>query len=462
MARFICDDRSQSFLLPPDLRDWLPQNDMAHFVLAACERVGIDAFRVGAGIEGRPQYHPRMMLALLVYCYANGILSSRKIERASYRDIGVRFVAANLQPDHDTIARFRRDNLVAFEAAFVQVLMLAKETGLLAVGTVSIDGTKMDASASKIKTVRYDRAKALRIKLAADIAALTAKAEAADASNEIDPQALPSEIVRREVLKAKLDAAVARLEEDAKSAYEATLPAYQSKKAAYDEKAKARAQRGTAPVPPEDELPPPDAQINLTDPDSKLMRKSKSHEYRQSYNAQAVVDADGSQLILHTDVITTPSDQKSFARVILEMGADKGGVGLPVTVLADAGYACGKQVKILKDNNIDPLVAIGRMMPHRPYDFRPPPGDPGGAKQKPPQAINEVWRIEMKAKLETDDAKALYKKRKQTVEPVFGIIKSVLGMRTFSLRGMEKVKIEWKLIALAYNCKRLAKLGATA
>lgn len=461
MSKFISDDRSQSYLLPPDLRDWLPENDMAHFVLAACERVPLGAFKVGSGIEGRPQYHPRMMLALLVYCYANGILSSRKIERASYRDIGVRFVAANLHPDHDTIARFRRDNLAAFEAAFVQVLMLAKETGLLRVGTVSIDGTKMEASASKIKSVRYDRAKALRGKLAADIAALTAKAEAADASNEIDPQALPSEIARRDVLMTKLDAAVARLEEDAKANYEADLPAYQVRKAAYDEKVNNAKPRGKPPSPPDD-LPPPDAQINLTDPDSKLMRKSKGHEYRQSYNAQAVVDADGSQLILHTDVITTPSDQKSFARVILGMTPDTGGVGLPKTVLADAGYACGKQVKTLKDNGIDPLVAVGRMMPHRPYDFRPPPGDPGGADIKLAQNIKEPWRIDMKAKLETENAKALYKKRKQTVEPVFGIIKSVLGMRSFSLRGIDKVKTEWKLIALAYNCKRLAKLGAIA
>jgi transposase len=461
MSKFISDDRSQTFLLPPDLRDWLPANDMAHFVLAACERVEMAAFKVGAGIEGRPQYHPRMMLALLVYCYANGILSSRRIERATYRDIGVRFVAANLQPDHDTIARFRRNNLAAFEAAFVQVLMLAKETGLLAVGTVSIDGTKIDASASKIKTVRYDRAKALRAKLAVDIAALTAKAEAADASDEIDPQALPAEIARREVLGAKLDAAVVRLKADAKAEYESQLPEYQSKKAAYDEKAKKRQQRGKPPVPPDD-LPPPDAQMNLTDPDSKLMRKSNAHEYRQSYNAQAVVDADGSQLILHTDVVTTPSDQPSFARVILDMDPSKGGVGLPQTVLADAGYASGDQVKALQDKGIDPFVAIARTMLHRPYDFRPPPGDPGGPKDKHHQAIKDPWRIDMKAKLESENGKALYKKRKQTVEPVFGIIKSVLGFRHFSLRGMDKVKTEWKLIALAYNCKRLAKLGATA
>jgi transposase len=460
MAKFISDDRSQSFLLPPDLRDWLPDDDLAHFVIGACERVDMATFGVGRSLEGRPQYHPRMMLALLIYCYANGIFSSRRIERATYRDIGVRFVAANLQPDHDTIAAFRRNNLAAFEAAFVQVLMLAKETGLVRVGTVSVDGTKIDASASKIKTVRYDRGKALRAKLAADIAALTAKAEAADTGDEIDPQALPKEIARREALDAKLDAALARLEADAKADYDAALPAYQSKKAAYDEKAKKRRQRGTAPVPPDDE-PPAESQINLTDHDSKLMRKSNAHEYRQAYNAQAVVDADGSQLILQTDVITTPSDQPSFARIILGMADKAKCIGLPETVLADAGYACGKQVKMLEEAGIKPLVAIGRTMGQRPYDFRPPPGDPGGSTQKPPKSVNDPWRIAMQAKLDTEDGKALYKKRKQTVEPVFGIIKSVLGFRSFSLRGTEKVKTEWKLIALAYNCKRIAKLKAS-
>jgi Transposase DDE domain len=201
--------------------------------------------------------------------------------------------------------------------------------------------------------------------------------------------------------------------------------------------------------------------MNLTDPDSKLMRKSNGHEYRQSYNAQAVVDAEGSQLILHTDVVTTPSDQKSFARVMLGMDAAAGGIGLPQTVLADAGYACGQQVKALQDKGIDPLVAIGRTMAHRPYDFRPPPGEAGGPKDQHHQTIHAPWRIDMKAKLESENGKALYRQRKQTVEPVFGIIKSVLGFRHFNLRGMEKVKTQWKLMSLAYNCKRLAKLAAT-
>jgi transposase len=211
MSNFVPFNRDQSFLLPPDLKEWLPADDLAHFVVAAVDRVPLGQFAVPDRTGGKPQYHPRLMLALLIYCYANGTFSSRRIERASHRDIAVRFVAANLHPDHDTIAAFRRTNTAAIEAAFLQVLLLARESGLLRLGTVSIDGTKIDANASKIRSVRYDRAQELRAKLAADIAALTGQAGAADAADQ-DPQALPKELARREALKAKLDAACARLE----------------------------------------------------------------------------------------------------------------------------------------------------------------------------------------------------------------------------------------------------------
>ena len=297
MSNYVPFNRDQSFLLPPDLKAWLPEDDLAHFVVAAVERVPLGSFLVAGRTGGKPQYHPRLMLALLIYSYANGIFSSRRIERATYRDIGVRFVAANLHPDHDTIAVFRRNNKAAFEAAFVQVLLLARESGLLRVGTVSIDGTKLDANASKIRSVRYDRAKELRSRLAADIAALTAKAEAADAE-DFDPQALPAEIARRETLQAKLDAACARLEAQARAEAEAARPAYEAKQAAYETK---RGRRGRPPVPPDD-TPSPERQSNLTDPDSALMRRSDAHEYRQAYNAQAVVCAEGAQLILATNL----------------------------------------------------------------------------------------------------------------------------------------------------------------
>jgi transposase len=443
MSKFVPFNRDQSFLLPPDLKDWLPEDDVAHFIVAASDRVAMAAFEVPARTGGKPQYHPRLMLALLIYCYANGIFSSRRIERATHRDIGVRFVAANLHPDHDTIAAFRRINKAAFEAAFLQVLLLARASGLLSLGTVSIDGTKLDANASKIRSVRHDRAEELRKKLAADIAELTAKAEAADTEDH-DPQALPAEIARRERLKAKLDAACARLEAEAKARADAERDAYTAKQAAYE----ARGRSGRAPKPP-DETPPAARQTNLTDPDSQLMRKSAAHEYRQAYNAQAVVCAEGSQLIVSTNVLTTPTDQPGFAATILGMEKT---IGLPRTVLADAGYASGAAVAQLEARQIEPLVAIGRTQPHRPYDFRPPP------EPKTQPAIADPWRVAMKAKLESEDGRKRYKIRKQTVEPVFGIIKNVLGFTRFHLRGLQNVACEWMIVALAYNCRRLHPL----
>ncbi|MDQ2804054.1 MAG: IS1182 family transposase, partial [Pseudomonadota bacterium] len=436
MANFIPFNRDQAFLLPPDLKAWLPEDDLAHFIVAAVERVALGLFDVPARAGGKPQYHPRLMLALLVYCYANGLFSSRRIERASYRDIGVRFVAANLHPDHDTIAVFRRNNKAAFEAAFLQVLLLARESGLLHLGTVSIDGTKIDANASKIRSVRYDRAQELRAKLAADIADLTAKAEAADA-DDTDPQALPAELARREALKAKLDAACARLEAEAKAHAEAARPAYEAKQAAYDAKT---GHRGAAPVPP-DPNPPAERQSNLTDPDSALMRRSERHEYRQAYNAQAVVCAEGTQLVLATNLVATTADAPSFAATILAM---ENTIGLPTVVLADTGYASGPAVAALQAAAIEPLVAIGRTQPYRPYDFRPPP------RAKPPRPITEPWRMAMKTKLETEDGRKRYGKRKQSVEPVFGIIKSAIGFVHFHLRGLANVASEWTLITLAY------------
>ena len=445
MANFVSYDRTQGFLLPHDLGEWVADDDLAHFIIEAVERVDIGGFKVNWNGWGKAQYHPRMMLALLVYCYANGIFSSRRIERATHRDVAVRFIAANTHPDHDTIATFRRENKEAFAAGFAQVLMLAKELKLLKLGMVSIDGTKIDANASKIKSVRYDRAKALREHLARDIADLMAQAEAADGQDGCDPQALPKEIARRETLKAKLDEACARLEAEAKAQADDDRKAYEEQQAAYE----ARNRRGGKPKPPDD-TPPPDVQTNLTDPDSKLMRKSMRHEFRQAYNAQAVVDADGSQLILAGTVAQTPSDAPTFEHTITALCDE---VGQPTTVLGDAGFANGDAVENLDARGIEVLVAVSRPVDQRVYDFRPPKPD-----EKPPPEPKAEWRKKMKETLQTDDAKAKYKRRKCTVEPVFGIIKNVLGFNRFFLRGIENVKTEWLLVTLAYNCKRLSNL----
>ena len=228
----------------------MPDDDLAYFILEAVEHIDTSAFHILRTGSGKAQYHPRMMLALLVYCYANGIFSSRKIEQATYRHVSVRFIAVNTHPEHDTIATFRRRNGSAFSAVFEPILLLASQSGLLKVGTVSVDGAKSKANASKIKSIRYDRIQILRKRLAKDIAVLMDKAEAADHAADDDGTRLPEALSRRKTLKAKLDEAAKRLEEEAgKEHDERAAPAVKA-----------------------------DKQINLTDPDSGIMRKSVRHE----------------------------------------------------------------------------------------------------------------------------------------------------------------------------------------
>ena len=446
MSEFVDCERDQAFLLPPDLRDWIPADDLVHFVIEAVDRVDMSAFKVNHRGTGSAQYHPRMMLALLVYCYANGIFSSRRIERASYRDIGVRFVAANRHPDHDTIATFRRENFAAVSESFLQVLLLAKELKLLKVGLVSVDGSKVKASASKHRSVSYARAGELIDQLELEIADLLERAAAADAGGAEDPQALPEEIARRAALRDQLDAARCRLEAQAQARAAAERADYEAKVAARD-KRQGRA-KGKHPKAP-DETPRPDEQSNLSDPDSRLMRKSKTDAYRQAYNAQAVVDAGGSQLILGARVSQCASDRNELVADIEAIPAE---LGLPETALADNGYANGAEVESLAERGIEALVATGAQGRRRPHDFRPTKA------QKPPKEPQADWLKAMAAKLESEEGRALYRLRQQTVEPVFGIIKAVLGFTEFSLRGLDKVAGEWDLVTLAYNCKRLHKL----
>jgi len=443
MSKFVQADRDQPFLLPPDLRDWLPEDDLAHFVLEAVERVPLRRFKVNDRGTGSAQYHPQMMLALLIYCYANGVFGSRRIERASYRDIGVRFVTANCHPDHDTICKFRRENLAAISESFLQVLLMAKELKLLKVGRVSVDGTKMKANASKRRSIRYDRAQELRQQLQLEIKDLLERAERADAEGEADPQQLPEELARRGKLKAKLDAACKHLEQQAKSRAASEQADYERKVAARDKRSGKR--KGKRIKPPKEE-PEGKDQSNLTDADSRLMRKNKRSEYRQCYNAQAVVDAQGSQLVLGTRVSQCASDRNEL---VADIDAIPHQLGTPSQVLADNGYANGDEVAVLEERHIDVLVSVGGEDRRRPHDFRPVIDTPPAKEPKMP------WLQRMKEKMELDENRAIYALRKQTVEPVFGVMKQPMGFREFLLRGKGKVSTEWQLLALAYNCKRL-------
>ena len=448
MTKFIAAHRDQPFLLPPDLRDWVPADDLAHFVVEAVERVPMESFAVNERGAGSAQYPPRLMLALLVYSYANGIFGSRRIERATYRDLGVRYVAANLHPDHDTICSFRRNNLEAIGSAFEQVLLMARELKLLRVGMVSVDGTKVDANASKRNSLRYDRATQLRERLQQEIAGLMEEAERADGREASDDRSLPEELKRRRRLKEKLDEACATLERRARRRAERERVEYERKLAEREKRPPSR--RGRKPEPPS-EAPEAERRINLTDRDSGLMKKSGSSEWRQSYNAQAVVDADGSQLVLGARVSGCANDKREL---VADVDSVPETVGTVERALADNGYASGGEVETLEDRGVDVLVSTRKEDRRRRHDFRPE------TPEKPPKEPKSEWVLKMREKMARDDNRKRYGLRKQTVEPVFGIVKQVLGFRQFHLRGLTKVDGEWKLVMLAYNCKRLHNLMA--
>lgn len=446
MSKFIVVDHSQALLLPPDLREWVPEDDLVNFVIEAVRRVPVTKFKSNVRGTGSAQHHPHTLLALLVYCYSQGVFGSRRIERATYRDVAVRYLTGDTHPDHDTLCKFRRENEAALKEAFLQVLLLAKELKLLKVGTVSVDGSKIDANASKHRSVRYDRAQALRQQLQQEIDGLMSQAEKADQREREDGTRLPEELARLEKLRAQMDAATARLEAQAKAQAERERGAHAQKEAARE---KRQGRRKGPKIKPPSETPEPEAQTNLTDPDSQLMRKNKHSEYRQAYNAQLAVDADGSQLILGARVSTCASDRNEL---VADVNAIAPAVGTPSCVLADNGFATGSEVATLEGRGINALVAIGRPQRRR-HDLRPEPTD-----KKPPPQIREPWMLEMQTRLNEDANRRRYRLRQQTVEPVIGVIKSVLGFRQFLLRGINKVRTEWTLVTLAYNVKRLHRL----
>jgi transposase len=435
------------------MRDWVPGHDLVHFVVEAVEGMDLRSLRVNYRGSGSAQYPPSMMLSLLIYCYANGIFGSRRIERATHRDVAVRYLTGDTHPDHDTIAKFRRENFEAVAECFVQVLALARELKLLKVGTVSVDGTHLRANASKHKNVTYQRAGELSEQLEMEVRALLEKAERVDGTEDRDGQQLPEEIARREALKEKLDEARRRLEDRARKRAQSERVEYERKCREREERKGSR--KGRIIKPPE-QTPGDEEQNNLVDADSRLMRKSKRSSFEQCYNAQAVVDAEGSQLVLGARVSTCASDRNELVADVEQVPP---GVGQAEKVLADSGYACEQQVSDLESRGIEVYVSTGAESTHqhRPHDLRPKHRRSESAKE--PKA---EWLLAMKKKLKTEEARALYGLRKQTVEPVFGIIKQAMGFRQFLLRGVEKVSGEWELVTLAYNFKRLWNLQAAA
>jgi transposase len=395
---------------------------------------------------GSASYHPAPLLGLLIYGYATGVFSSRKLERATHDSVAFRFIAANDHPDHDTIATFRRRFLPEIEALFVKVLLLAREMGVLRLGTVALDGTKIHANASRHSALSYEHAGKIEAQLKAEVAELLAKAEAADQTDVPDGMSIPEELARREDRLEKLAAARAKIEARAKERFARELAEHEAKLAARAAKTAVTGKKpGGKPPPPPVEGPLPTDQINLTDEDSRIMPVAGGG-FDQCYNAQAAVAAD-SLLVIAADVVQAPNDKQQIEPMLNEIDTLPDELGEVDTLLADTGYFSAANVAACEAAGIDPLIAISRQPHHPPLSER--------FADMPPPAENPTAVEAMAYRLKTAAGRDLYALRKQIPEPVFGIIKSVMGFRQFMLRGIDRVRGEWRLVTMAWNIKRM-------
>jgi len=444
MSNFRQIDRDTGFLLPPSVDEWLPEKHLARFIVEVIDGLDLSGSYRGSGS------HPALLLGILVYGYATGVFSSRKLERATYDSVAFHFIAANEHPDHDTIATFRRRFLKDIEGLFVQVLLLAREMGMLKMGTVGLDGTKIHANASRHSALSYEHAGRIEAQLKAEVADLMAKAEAADQADIPDGMSIPDELARREDRLAKIAEARAKIAARAKERFEREQAEHQAKLAAREAKAKATGKKpgGKPPAPPA-EGPGPTDQINLTDEESRIMPLA-SGGFDQCYNAQAAVAA-GSMLVVAIDVVQAPNDKQQLEPMVNRITTLPEELGKVETLLADNGYFSEKNVDACAAAEIEPVIAMGRESHHPSLNERFAPAPPAPENPTPVEA--------MAHRLRTPEGKKLYGLRKQTPEPVFGIIKSVLGFRQFSLRGLDNVRGEWSLVTMAWNMKRMFALN---
>jgi transposase len=450
-ARFKNLDYDAPMLMPPDLRDWVRPDHIVHFIIDAVNLLPREYFRFNERGTGDEQYPPRMMLALLIYCYATGRFSSRVIENATAEDVGVRYLCGgDLRPDHDTICTFRRKNRALFEKAFVDVLLMAQETaGLRKVGTVSIDGTKIKANASKHSAVSYKHAGTQIELLRKEVGQLAAKAEQADNTPLDDGLSIPSEIARREDRIKSLELARKQIEARYEEERKQKQAEYEEKTARREEQRRnGKKPKGKEPKPPSAE-PPDHKQYNFTDPESRIMKAGNGSHFEQAYNAQAAVDTE-TYLIVGQLVTDAPTDKEQLNPVLKSIPAE---VATPENVLADTGYYSEKAVHNAEaDNGPRVYCAMAKSAHHI--------GVADLEKQPLPEAppLGTAIKEQMAYRLKTPEGRALYKQRKQTVEPVFGVIKEVLGFRRFSMRGKEKAETEWGLVCLSYNLKKMFNL----
>jgi transposase len=449
MSRFRPIDRTTDFLLPPSVQEWLPEAHLARYIASVVENIDLSEIERAYTGRGSEAYHPAMLLSLLIYGYATGTFSSRKIERATYDSLAFRYLSCNRHPDHDTLATFRRRFGKQFESAFVQVLQVAQENQFSSFGTVSLDGTKIHANASRHSALSYEYAVKLEAQLKAEVQELFALAEAADQTSVPDGMSVPAEIARREDQIKAITEAKSQIEARAKERYAREKEEFDLKMAARQAKEAETGRKpgGKEPNPPTD-TPRAEDQVNLTDGESRIM-KVVGGGFEQCYNAQAVVDTE-SMLVVAPFVAQAPNDKQQIQPALDKINELPEGLNAPGTVLADTGYFSEQNVKACLNAEVEPLISVGRDAHHPHWKER--------FSEPAPLPANATPVEKMKHTLKTQAGKKSYALRKQTVEPVFGIIKSVMGFRQFMLRGLEKVGHEWTLVCLAWNLKRMAVL----
>jgi len=453
MARkFKTVDYEQSGQQTLKIDDCLPSDHLARFIVAIVGMLDLSAFYRYYAATGGEAIDPKVVLSLLLYGYATGVFSSRKIETATYEVIPFRFIAGGLHPDHATIAWFRKQFLAEVQEVFAQVLLIAHEMGYLRLGNISLDGSKLHADASKSKAVSYGRLLKLEEQLRQEVAELLALGEQADARALPQGLVIETEVALRKGRLVNLAEARCVLEERAQERYQAELAEYQAKLRAREEKARDAQSAGRKPRGPEPKPPtsgPRDKdQYNLTDPDSRIMKNSTNGGFDQHYNVQVAVDQD-SLFIVGNTLSNHPADTYEALPTIDAIPPE---IGQPEAAALDSSYFAPKNIQALEARAIDAFIATGREPHHKSWRERfaqtPAP---------PPQDASPI--VKMAYKLQTEIGKAIYRLRKCTVEPVIGIIKEVLGFRQFSLRGLRAAAGEWCLVCLAWNLKRLHRLA---
>ncbi len=431
--------------MPYDVEDWLPENHLARFIVAIVSMLDFKHIYQQYKGVGSTAYDPRMLLSLLFYGYSTGVFSSRKIENCTYDSVAFRFIAGNHHPDHDTISTFRKRFLPEIKTWFKEILLIGKEMKLVKLGNIYIDGTKVQANASRHKAMSYEYIQKLEKQLEEEIEKLLGLAEAKDESEKDLALDIPEEIGLREKRLEKIKEAKKVIEQRASERYKKEKEEYDAKVKQREDKEKetGKKPRGKVPKAPTDQ-PNNKDQYNFTDPESRIMKTSKGFD--QCFNGQAAVNDD--MVIVGAYSNAHGNDKQEFIPTI-ESVPDELSKEIS-TAVADTGYFSEKNIADCEQKNIEPIISTAREK-HNSFltDI---------LTNNPLQEIGKTPAQKMNKLLKSKEGKEAYKKRKQTVEPVFGIIKEILGFRRFSLRGEEETNAEWSLVCTAYNLKRLFKM----